>query len=305
MATEAEYSREQQEVRLQDQGTETRHATFAVEGMTCASCAMRIEKGLKKVPGVTDAQVNLATEQAAVTYDPAQTDPEQMMRKVEAVGYKALPLKIPPALPIVAQVPDDVHVTFMLEGMTCASCAMRIEKGLKKVPGVIDAQVNLATERGTVTYDPTQTQVEQMVQKVEAVGYKATPLEQPPSGHAQTSETLAPLAAYVSSPILLQEDERAQRKQAEIIHKRNILILGAVLSLPVVILSMFFMNRFAFENVLLLILTTPVWAIVGWEFHRGALSTLHHGGATMDTLVSLGSTASYLLSVVATFFPSL
>jgi Cu+-exporting ATPase len=254
---------------------------------------------------VIDAQVNLATEQAAVTYDPVQTGPEQMMRKVEAIGYKALPLKVPPALPSVVQVPNNAHVTLMLEGMSCASCVMHVEKGLKKVPGVIDVQVNLATERGTVTYDPTQTGVEQMVQKVEAIGYKATPLEQPPSGHAQTSEIPAELAAFVSSPILLQEDERAKRKQAEIIHKRNLLILGVLLSLPVVILSMFFMDRFPFENVLLLILTTPVWAVVGWEFHRGALSTLRHGSANMDTLVSLGSTASYLLSVVATFFPSL
>ncbi len=67
--------------------------------------------------------------------------------------------------------------------MTCASCAMRIEKGLKKVPGVIDAQVNLATERGTVTYNPEQTGLEQMVQKVEAVGYKATAVEQSAPQH--------------------------------------------------------------------------------------------------------------------------
>jgi Cu+-exporting ATPase len=263
---------------------------------------MRIEKGLKKVPGVTNAQVNLATERATVIYDPTQTDPDRMMRKVEAIGYQALPLKVPPTHPTVMQAPDDLHVTLVLEGMTCASCSMRIEKGLKKVPGVIDAQVNLATERGTVTYDPTQTGVEQMVQKVVALGYQATPLEQPPSEPTQANETPAPLPA---SSMLLQEDERAKRKQAELIHKRNLLMLSVLLSLPVVILSMFFMNRFAFENVLLLILTTPVWAIVGWEFHRGALSTVRHGSATMDTLVSLGSTASYVLSVVATFFPSL
>src|SRR6185437_10691664 len=73
------------------------------------------------------------------------------------------------------------QATLALEGMTCASCAMRIEKGLKKVPGVLDAQVNLATERGTVTYDPALTGLEQMVQKVEAVGYKATPLTLAPS----------------------------------------------------------------------------------------------------------------------------
>src|SRR6266496_2715563 len=77
-------------------------------------------------------------------------------------------------------IPQDsrCRAVFSLEGMTCASCAMRIEKGLKKVLGVIDAQVNLATERATVTYDPEQTGVEQMVQKVEAVGYQAMPLDQ-------------------------------------------------------------------------------------------------------------------------------
>src|ERR1700730_9034584 len=78
------------------------------------------------------------------------------------------------------------QVTFDLEGMTCASCAMRIEKGLKKVPGVIDAQVNLATELGTVTYDATQAGVEQMIAKVEAVGYKATAVESPAQVSAQS-----------------------------------------------------------------------------------------------------------------------
>src|SRR5256885_7490074 len=85
--------------------------------------------------------------------------------------------------------------------------------------------------------------------------------------------------------------------------KRNLLLLGIALSLPVVILSMFFMNRFAGENFLLLALTTPVWAVVGWEFHRGAIKTLRHASANMDTLISLGSTAAYVMSVVATFFP--
>src|ERR1700694_2767622 len=172
MATDARYNIESQTALPEKQEMETCRATFDLEGMTCASCAMRIEKGLKKVPGVVDAQVNFATEQANVTHDPTHTGPEQMMQKVEAVGYKAIPQ------PIEVQAPQDTQVTLALEGMTCASCAIRIEKGLKKVPGVIDAQVNLATERGTITYDPAQTGVEQMMQKVEAVGYKATPLDQ-------------------------------------------------------------------------------------------------------------------------------
>jgi len=189
-----------------------------------------------------------------------------------------------------------------LEGMTCASCAMRIEKGLKKLPGVNNVNVNLATELATVSYDPTLTNLEQMVQKVEVVGYKAIPQTAPAQ---QSSVDNISGTADVSVPSVPQEDEQSKRRQAEIRHKRNLLILGIVLTLPVVILNMFFMNRFPGENYLLLALTTPVWAIVGWEFHRGAIKTLRHSSANMDTLISLGSTAAYIMSVVATFFPRL
>jgi len=148
---------------------------------------------------------------------------------------------------------ETCRTAFVLEGMTCASCAMRIEKGLKKVPGVVDAQVNLATEQATVTYDPMQTGPDQMVQKVEAVGYKATPIEQSAPARTETNEEQTQVAS-VPTLATSQEDERVRRKQAEIVRKRNLLILGVVFSLPVVILSMFFMNRFPGENVLLLIL---------------------------------------------------
>ena len=195
---------------------------------------------------------------------------------------------------------EECRTVLELEGMTCATCAMHIEKGLKKVPGVIDAHVNLAMEQANVKYDPGQTSIEQMVQKVEAVGYKAIQLKRtvPVAQPVQESSTSGAPAIVLS-----QEDELFKRRQAEIRRKRNLLILGIVLTVPVVILSMFFMNRFPGENYLLLALTTPVWAIVGWEFHRGAIRNLRHASANMDTLVSLGSTAAYLMSVVATFFP--
>src|SRR6266581_1501336 len=142
-----------------------------------------------------------------------------------------------------------------LEGMTCASCAIRIEKGLKKIPGVQDANVNLATEQATVTYDPAQTNLEQMVQKVEAVGYKATPhvtsTEQPVQETATSEVTETPGSPVMS---ITQEDELSRRRQAEIVRKRNLLILGIVLTLPIVILSMFFLNSFPGENYLLLVL---------------------------------------------------
>src|SRR5437763_182127 len=205
----------------------------------------------------------------------------------------------PQAKPLV-----ECRTMLALEGMTCASCAMRIEKGLKKVPGVRNASVNLAIEQAAVTYDPAQTNLEQMVRSVEAVGYKATP-QVSPTQETMPLGTAANLSDAPGTPAAspFQEDEQSKRKRAEIVRKRNRLILGIALSLPVVILSMFFMNRFPGENFLLLVLTTPVWAVVGWEFHRVAIKTLRHGSANMDTLISLGSTAAYMMSVVATFFP--
>ena len=206
------------------------------------------------------------------------------------------------------------HAMFALEGMTCASCAMRIEKGLKKVPGVTEAHVNLATEQASITFDPVQTSIERMVQKVEAVGYKAALLHSSSSPSAQLiaagnvalkpAETVPAIDQLdAAHQRLVHAFERRLRKQAELERKRALLILGVVLTLPVVILSMFFMNRFPGENFLLLLLTTPVWAVVGWEFHRAALKTLRHFGTNMDTLVSLGSTAAYIMSVLATLFP--
>src|SRR6266702_4338198 len=215
---------------------------------------------------------------------------------------------------------EESHTVFALEGMTCASCAMRTEKGLKKLPGVKDANVNLATEQATVTYNPEQVGIEQMVQKVETVGYKAIP-HAPPVHPVGASAELAERVSIPSQPTAdlsamrptsnvpditiagVQEDAQSERRQAEITRKRNLLILGIVLTIPVVILSMFFMDRFPGENYLLLALTTPVWAIVGWEFHRGAINRLRHASANMDTLISIGSTAAYMMSVVATFFP--
>jgi P-type Cu+ transporter len=231
---------------------------------------------------------------------------------------------------------EERKVMLALEGMTCASCAMRIEKGLKKLPGVENASVNLATEQATVSYDPALTSPERMVEKVEQVGYKAMPLATSATFVTfATSATAAPERERVQeareaeeigetgetreiqeireteetgeSPAtsIWQEDELSRRRRAEIVRKRNLLIVGIVLTLPIVILSMFFMNRFPGENLLLLVLTTPVWAVIGWEFHRGALKNLRYGSANMDTLISIGSTAAYLMSVVATFLPNI
>src|SRR5215208_2898484 len=104
---------------------------FPVTGMTCASCVNRVTKALKKVPGVSEASVNLATEQAAVRYDPAQVAPGQLQSAVENAGYGVI----------------TDQIEFPITGMTCASCVNRVEKALKKTDGVLQASVNLASEQ--------------------------------------------------------------------------------------------------------------------------------------------------------------
>src|SRR5262249_54040632 len=143
-------------------------ARLALEGMTCASCAMRIEKGLKKLPGVADASVNLATERATVSYDPTQATMDDLVAKVEAVGYKATPIAERPPAPHAAPASAPVEpakrsADLAISGMTCASCSRRVERALSKVPGVTLASVNLATERASVTYDPTATSLADLV----------------------------------------------------------------------------------------------------------------------------------------------
>src|SRR5437868_2380075 len=111
---------------------------FPVDGMTCASCVRRVERALSKVDGVQSADVNLATEQATVRYDPSIASMAALRGAVEKAGYT---------------VPAE-EATLPIEGMTCASCVRRVEKALAKLPGVESVAVNLATEQATVKYNP-------------------------------------------------------------------------------------------------------------------------------------------------------
>jgi P-type Cu+ transporter len=199
--------------------------------------------------------------------------------------------------------PGTTRMTLAIEGMTCASCALRIEKGLKKVAGVDDASVNLASERATVTYDPAIANVDTLIAKVRATGCDAAPLvERVVSTTTQEQADSTATENLPQGEIAVAEDDPRAR---DLRRRRNTLIVGVALTVPVVLLSMFFMNRFPGENLLLLALTAPVWGYVGWEFHRAAWRSARHLSANMDTLVSLGSTAAFLMSVVATFWPQI
>ncbi len=173
------------------------------------------------------------------------------------------------------------HVELPITGMTCASCANRVERGLNKLDGVT-ATVNYATEKATVAFDPGTVEPAQLVTAVRATGY----------------ETALPSAADVLS----DEIDPEAAADAELAPLRTRLILSAVLGLPVLLLSMIEPLQFDNWQWLALQLATPVALWGAWPFHRAAWTNLRHGAATMDTLVSVGVLAAWGWSVYALFF---
>jgi len=161
-----------------------------------------------------------------------------------------------------------------IEGMTCSSCAGRVEKSLNRLEGV-EATVNFATERASVSFDPAQVAPEQLVEAVEGVGYEAT------------------------LPSESEEDEADAADPTEPLRRR--LIFSAALSLPVLLISMIEPLQFENWQWLVLQLATPVVLWGGWPFHKAAWQNLRHGAATMDTLISLGTLAALGWSLYALF----
>lgn len=257
-------------------------AILDLGGMTCSSCAVRIEKALSHLPGVTKAAVNLATEQARVEFDPSQADPQQLIRAVEQEGYEAK-VRIVEAGHTARfnadATPPQQKINLDITGMHCASCVAAIEEALKTVPGVRSASVNLATEKALVEVDGDKTSTEALVRAVADAGYGATPAASQLRARGEA-------------------EERDRKRHAEDRVLRRDMWLAVILSIPVAAISML-MVRFAYVNQMLLVLTLPVWAYTGRRFHLNALRLARHGSANMDTLVSLGTSAAFIWSVVA------
>ena len=176
--------------------------------------------------------------------------------------------------------PTSKHVELPITGMTCASCANRIERRLNKIEGV-EATVNFATEKATVDYDPQLTDPDALLGAVEAVGYRAA-LPVSASATAQLAEELDPAEAQTAS-------------------LRRRLIISAALSLPVLLMAMIPALQFENWQWLSMQLATPVVLWGAWPFHKAAWANLKHGTATMDTLISMGVLAAWLWSVYALF----
>lgn len=212
-----------------------------------------------------------------------------------------------------------------IEGMTCASCAMRIEKRLAKQPGVTSASVNFATKVATVKFDPAATRPEALAKAVDDIGYKAivpvAPSSRPHPPHGQHGHDHAAMMgepmSHGSQPhpqgqhtAVSGDDHSAHMNVGETEAKRLLvkIIVGATLSLPVLVIAMSHGTIEAFNvpwiNWLQLALTTPVLFWCGWQFFRSAWKGLRHFSANMDTLVAMGTGAAYLYSLAATIWPS-
>ncbi len=239
--------------------------TLQISGMTCAACALRIEKGLSKLDGVKEANVNLAMEKATVTFDVEKVELENIEEKIADLGYQ-----------VVKEEP--LKVELAIQGMTCAACSARIEKGLSKLEGVSLANVNLAMERATIHYNSSEIDVSSMIKKVIDLGYHANTIEE------ETQETV-------------------DHKTKEIKRQWQRFVISALLSLPLLwtmlahFISADLVPAFLLNPWVQFLLATPVQFWIGGPFYRGAYKALKNGSANMDVLVALGTSAAYFYSL--------
>ena len=248
-----------------------------VTGMTCASCVARVERAIGKADGVDKASVNLATEKATVTFDPGEVSTGDLVGAIEGAGYGVVTAQ--ETLPII--------------GMTCASCVGRVEKALRNPPGVLKADVNLATEKATVTYIPGQASYRDLVEAVRGAGYDVV---EPAPG---TGEEGVEAAA---------DAEDAARAAAYRKLKRKVTV-GFVLSVVIFAGTMQphwfpFLPDWMHNGYFLWALASVVQFWVGWQFYTTAWAALKHGTTTMNTLVAMGSSAAYIYSVLGVLFPT-
>jgi len=238
--------------------------------MHCAGCVARVEKVLQGLPGVQEAQINLATETATLHYEPATVTLDQVVKAVQESGYQV----------------RLEHTTIPIKGMHCAGCVATIERALRSVVGVVEAQVNLATEQATVAYVATRVETSTLRQAITGAGYE--PLELPADADMSPQHSV-------------------QANELQVLQRRFLVSLG--LSLPVMVGSMgamlLWMPRWLSHPLFLFALATPVQFWVGWPFYQGLWSTLKHRTADMNTLIALGTSAAYLYSVAVTFLPGL
>ena len=252
----------------------SRRIVLPVTGMTCAMCAGNVERTLKRAEGVQSASVNLATEQASVACEASAVSPADLAARLERAGYG------------VAAATMDLAVT----GMTCAMCQKNVERALKRVDGVLQATVNLANDTASLSYLPTLARRGDFARALERAGYGLIDI------------------AEADSP----EDAEAAARRAETARQQRLLLIGAIFTIPLTILSMtrHFLHQFPFlgehfawlaaDSWLFVFgaLATPVVFVLGRQYVSGAIKSLRNGAANMDVLVAMGSLAAYIYGLI-------
>jgi heavy metal translocating P-type ATPase len=251
--------------------------SLAIEGMTCASCVGRVEKAIRGVPGVIEASVNLATQRAQVAFATDKADIAGVMQAVDSAGYPA--------------VTDTIELT--VKGMTCASCVGRVERKLAGVPGVLNANVNLATATATLHVIADAVTTDALVKAVANAGY----------------------AAEAASDAPDRSDREREARDREISELKRAVTIAAVFTLPVFVLDMGshfipLLHHWLHMNLgqqnlfyLFFVLASVVQFGPGLRFYQKGWPALMRGGPDMNSLVMLGTTAAWGYSVVATFLP--
>ena len=256
-------------------GGKRKNVDIAITGMSCASCAAKIEKGLVSLVGLDKASVNFATEKVSISYDPDSVGPADFIEAIRGLGYGT----------------GATMATIPIQGMSCASCVAKIEGALGALDGVINVSVNLATEKATIEYLPAMVSLLDMVVAIKGAGYEAVVVSE--------------------SEDLEKEKDRANKEAFR--RLKGKLIAGIVLTLPIFVFT--HPTLFGLTGILDLsretyfifqfILATPVQFWCGFQFYRGAIAAARHKTTDMNTLIAIGTSSAYLYSVVVTFVPSL
>jgi len=254
-------------------------AEIAIRGMTCANCSARVERVLRKLPGVAEATVNLATERARVQFDASKVGPADLAAAVTDAGYE----------------PVSAELELAIGGMTCANCSNRVERALRATPGVIEASVNLATERATLRTFPATVSTETLLRAVEDAGYTAQSLDREDGADAE-----------------------ARAREAELQARLRDTVTAAVLSVPILVLAMGpmllpglaeLLARVApaprFWDWLQFALGTAVTFGPGRRFFSTGWAAFRHGSPDMNSLVMTGVGAAWLYSTVVVLAPEL
>ena len=243
--------------------------TLPITGMTCANCVATIERNLKKLDGVQQASVNLATERASLEYDPTQLSQKAILERIRRAGYDVA----------------WAETEWTIQRLSDDNDARRLEHSLQSLSGVEEARVNLATERARVRYIPTVVRRSEIQEAIRGAGFDSVESE----GGVDDVEGMA--------------------RRREIQHQKRLLITGLSLTTPLFIASMLrdfgmvpeAIGRAPLYDWVMLALATPVQFYVGWQYYEGAFKALRNGSANMDVLIAMGSSAAYFYSLPVLF----